>query len=238
MRITNWSRDDDLAQELTDDDSAKGWYNESADEAVVRAVEENLAYAAYRYTPVKDTYKSPDRLWGSVLFRNTAKTALDSQITEQLKEYPEGVDQEAVQRLLLDNPQDLHEWALVYGAYFTHGEKIGMCKDSGGEVALFAGGSSWGRGAYVAEAYESGVRGQDYVSVGVEQDGYYTVDLTGMSEPRNGAIELMEPYSISFDSDGTITVEKETHFDDVADKKIVITPTEKGCKEKAWDNVR
>lgn len=230
MRITNWERDDDLAEEIIGQEDAKGWYNEEVDEAVVRASDDGL-YVAYRYNRPEHSARAHRRRVGHVLFRDSAKGRIDSRISEQLRNYPEGIDSEEVRRSELDAPQALDEWAHTFGAANSITEKIGNCKQSGGEVAIFDGSSRRGEGAYVALAYEDGPRGKDYVSVGTEMNGYYRVELSGMSRPRRGAIEILDPEGVDFFGNGEIIV---TGSDD---NQIKIIPTDKGRETEAWKDV-
>lgn len=230
MRITNWERNDELAEEIIDQEDVKGWYNEEADEAIVRA-SDNSMYVVYRYNRPDHSARARRRRVGQVLFRDSSKNRIDSRISEQLREYPEGVNSEAVRRSEIDAPQALDEWAHAFGAANAITEKIGNCKQSGGEVAIFDGSSRRGEGAYVALAYEDGPRGKDYVSVGTEMNGYYRVELSGMSRPRRGAIEILDPEGVDFFGNGEIIVTGSE------DKQIKIIPTDKGQETKAWKDV-
>lgn len=229
MPIANWGRNDELAEKIIDQEDVKGWYNEEADEAVVRA--SDGIYVAYWYPRPEYSSRRMGGRKGRVLFRDSAKQRIDSRIAEQLRKYPAGVDNEEVRRSQLDVPKDLEDWAHAYGAAYTITEKIGNCKQSGGDVAIFEGSSRRGEGAYVALAYEDGPRGKDYVSVGRESNGFYNVNLSGMSRPSRGAIEIMEPKSVDFFGNGKI------HVIGSDDKRMSIVPTTKGTDTEAWKDM-
>lgn len=230
MKLTNWVRDDTLAEEIIDRENVKGWYNETADEAVVRS-SDNGVYTARWYTRPERSRNSYQSQNGRILFRDSVKRSIDSRIVDILRTYSDGLDWEGIRRSEIDSPQALDEWAHTFGAKNSITEKIGNCKDSGGEVAIFEGSSRRGRGAYVAVAYESGPRGKDYFSVGTEMNGFYDVELSGVSNPRRGAIEIIDPSNIEFMSDGEIVVTGDNG------KEIRVIPTEKGQRTEAWKDV-
>lgn len=229
MRITNWERNDELAEDLIGQSDVKGWYNEEADEAVVRG--SDGVYVAYWYARPSLSSNRVGGRKGRVLFRDSSKSRLDSRIADQLRKNTEEIDYESVRREELDSPQALDEWAHAFGAQNMITEKIGNCKQSGGEVAIFEGSSRRGEGAYVALAYEDGPRGKDYVSVGREMNGYYRVELSGMSRPRRGAIEIIDPEGVDFFGNGEIVVSGRNG------SKIKIIPTDKGRETEAWKDV-
>jgi hypothetical protein len=112
MRITNWSRNDTLAEEIINQEDVKGWYNEGADEAVVRASDEKNMYVAYFYNTPESSSRVSLKRTGRVLFRDSSKSRTDSRIAEQLRNYPEGVDVEEIRRDEIDSPRNLSEsWA-------------------------------------------------------------------------------------------------------------------------------
>lgn len=230
MKLTNWVRDDTLAEGIIDREDVRGWYNETADEAVVRTSDDGL-YTARWYTRPERSRNSFQSAVGRILFRDSVKSSIDSRLVDVLRNYPEGLDWEEVRRSEIDAPQALDEWAHAFGAEDTIGEKIGNCKESGGEVAIFEGSSRRGRGAYVSVAYEDGPRGKDYFSVGTEMNGFYDVELSGVSNPRRGAIEIIDPSNIEFTSDGEIVVTGDN------EKEIRVIPTEKGQRTEAWKDM-
>lgn len=227
MGVKNWSRDDTLLEEITGLDDVKGWVNKNVDEAVVRLDDDVYLAEHFPNLELAKMYIGPRR--GRVLFRDTSKQRIDQRIVGHLREFPEGLDSESIRREELDSPQDLWEWAHVFGAEYIGTEKIGNRKESGGNVALFSGSSRRGKGAYVAMASEDGPRGRDYISVGYKSDGYYTVQYPGRHRSHKNAIELENP-DVEFRDDGEIVATD-------GNRTIRIQPTEKGIREEAWKDV-
>lgn len=225
MRITNWDRNDTLAEEIINQEDVKGWYNEEADEAVVRASYEKSMYVAYFYINPDRSSRASRKRTGRVLFRDSSKSRIDSRIAEQLRNYPEDIDFKEVRREEMESPRNLSEWAHVYGAANAITEKIGNCKESGGEVAIFDGSVRWGEGAYVAIAEEDGPRGKEYVSIGSETNGFYKV--IG-ANPRRGPVEIMEPEGIDFFANGEIIITNSEG------DQVKVVPTDKGRESEAW----
>jgi hypothetical protein len=95
-------------------------------------------------------------------------------------------------------------------------EKVGNRKRSNGNAAIFGGSSRRGEGAYIAVASVNGPGGQEYASVGVENNGYYTADQRLRSGRGQGAVEINDP-KLTFDGD-TIHIESPS-----GDTSITIT---------------
>lgn len=230
MRVKNWKRDDELARGITGGTNVKGWYNDEAEEAVVRIRRLRGQDYLVEYFPrphySRDSYLDRD---GRILFRDSAKQRVDSRIINQLRNYPDGIDTEAVRREELETPTNLWEWAHVFGAAFFGTEKVGNRDESSGDVAIFDGHWRNGEGAYIALATETGSYGKEYISIGTQPNGYYEVSLSGKSPVQDKALELNNP-SIEFREDGVIVASTNG-------VKAFIEPTTKGKEEEAWKEV-
>jgi len=158
MRITNWSRNEDLWNELRVSTRGSGdlicsWYNDTADE-LVALVSEEQDYATKWYTNVTEGFTTERNL-----IHDTSKSSLKSRTTTQLQEHPDGINYQIFKRSALETPATLEDWAYIYGAATYMTEKIGSRKESGGTVAWFEGSTRYGDGAYIAFASEDGPRG-------------------------------------------------------------------------------
>lgn len=255
-----WQRADDNIREaltgdsrrpdISDDDTVVGWQHSETGEVVVihpiksddDSLPDAVEYAVYKYTEFKysDIYERHHIQYGSLLFRSDSVDDAVDRITEWMDQFetPENpedrhntaIDVVEVRRHEITHPTTLEEWAMLTGAEYRITEKIGMRKESGGDVAIFDGSSRWGEGAYIALASESGPRGKDYASVGFEPNGFYTADKRLSSRGGlggGGAFEITDPV-VEFDGD-TIHMKR-------GDKEITITAQTENPAENLYES--
>lgn len=196
MTSNNWTRHDTAAAMITDDD-AIGWENTETGEFVARTSKDD-EFIVYHFGKVRGDINS-SYMTGvnrETLFRSDTPDVAD-RVTRHFDTVADHghLDTAAIIKAEIDSPRCLREWAYLNDADYYTTEKIGNRKQSSGSVAVFDGSTRWGEGAYVALASEHGPRGRDYVSVGYQPNGHYTVSAPWSSSrgKRSDAYELESP---------------------------------------------